>query len=47
MLSGGHFEWLMQDRPGQDSDLTELEEKFAHLRPEIDALTAEMHNDFA
>ena len=46
MLSGGHFEWLMQDRPDQGSELTELEEKFAHLRPEIDALSAEMHNSF-
>lgn len=47
MLSGGHFEWLLQDRPDEGAELTELEERFAHLRPDIDALAAEMHNEFA
>lgn len=47
MLSGGHFEWLMQDPPDVSIELTTLEETFCHLRPEIDALTAEMHRNFA
>lgn len=47
MLSGGHFEWLMQDQPELPSEMTLLEEKYCHLRPEIDALAAEMRNSFA
>src|SRR5574343_840137 len=47
MLSGGHFEWLMQDQPGLSAELTALEETYCHLRPEIDALTAEMHRNFS
>jgi len=46
MLSGGHFEWLMQDQPELTTELTTLEETFCHLRPEIDALAAEMHSNF-
>jgi HD-like signal output (HDOD) protein len=46
MLSGGHFEWLMQDKPETPSEISLLEEKYGHLRPEIDALTAEMHSSF-
>jgi putative nucleotidyltransferase with HDIG domain len=47
MLSGGHFEWLMQDKPEIPSELDLLEEKYGHLRPEIEALTAEMRSSFA
>jgi len=49
MLCGGHFEWLAQEQPGA-SDRTEIdaiEEKYGHLRPEIEALAAEMRNSFA
>jgi len=47
MLCGGHFEWLLQDQPDISAELTTLEETFGHLRPEIDALTAEMHRNFS
>jgi putative nucleotidyltransferase with HDIG domain len=47
MLSGGHFEWLMQDKPEIPSELDLLEEKYGHLRPEIEALTAEMRSSFS
>lgn len=47
MLSGGHFEWLMQDQPELPIELASIEEKYGHLRPEIDALTEEMRSNFA
>lgn len=47
MLSGGHFEWLMQDKDGGQEYLLPLEQKYAHLRPEIEALTQEMLGSFA
>lgn len=47
MLSGGHFEWLMQDQPEIPFELASIEEKYGHLRPEIDALAAEMRSSFA
>lgn len=47
MLSGGHFEWLMQDQPEMPSEMSLLEEKYGHLRPEIDALATEMRSSFA
>jgi putative nucleotidyltransferase with HDIG domain len=47
MLSGGHFEWLMQDQPEIPAEMNILEEKYGHLRPEIDALAAEMRSSFA
>ena len=47
MLCGGHFEWLLQDQPDISAELTTLEETFSHLRPEIDALTEEMHRNFS
>lgn len=47
MLSGGHFEWLMQDQPEIPSEMVLLEETYGHLRPEIDALAAEMRSSFA
>jgi HD-like signal output (HDOD) protein len=42
MLAGGHFEWLMQDQPGAPENLAILEEKYGHLKPEIEALSREM-----
>jgi HD-like signal output (HDOD) protein len=47
MLAGGHFEWLMQDQPESPAELAVLEEKYGHLKPEIEALTAEMHAAFS
>lgn len=49
MLCGGHFEWLAQEQPGADdrTEIDALEEKYGHLRPEIEALAAEMRNSFA
>jgi putative nucleotidyltransferase with HDIG domain len=47
MLCGGHFEWLSQDKPDMPSELTILEEKFGHLRPQIDALAKEMGGSFS
>ena len=42
MLSGGHIEWVMQDQPGMADAITQLEQQYSHLRPAIDALTAEL-----
>lgn len=42
MLSGGHFEWLMQDQPDLPDEMAQLNQKFAHLRPQISELTAEI-----
>jgi len=47
MLSGGHFEWLMQDQAEPPFELASIEEKYGHLRPEIDALATEMRSSFA
>lgn len=47
MLAGGHFEWLMQDQPSAPENLAVLEEKYGHLRPEIDALSQEMRAAFS
>jgi len=47
MLSGGHFEWLMQDKPDTPAEINLLEEKYGHLRPEIEALATEMRSSFA
>lgn len=47
MLAGGHFEWLMQDQPESPAELAVLEEKYGHLKPEIETLTAEMHAAFS
>ena len=43
MLGGGHFEWRMQDKPGPDDIVSELEAQYGHLLPEIEQLSAEMH----
>jgi len=47
MLAGGHFEWLMQDQSDVPAELAVLEEKYGHLKPEIEALTEEMRAAFA
>jgi putative nucleotidyltransferase with HDIG domain len=47
MLAGGHFEWLMQGQPDSAGYLAALEEKFAHLQPEIETLSSEMRAAFA
>jgi putative nucleotidyltransferase with HDIG domain len=47
MLSGGHFEWLMQDKPDLPVEMNLLEEKYGYLRPEIEALATEMRSSFA
>ena len=46
MLAGGHFEWLMQDRD-ERPDLVALDEKYGHLKPEIEAAAEEMRSAFA
>lgn len=47
MLAGGHFEWLMQDQSESPAELAVLEEKYGHLKPEIEILAAEMHAAFS
>lgn len=42
MLCGGHIEWLMQDQPAIAVEISVLEAQYAHLRPAIDALAAEL-----
>ena len=46
MLSGGHFEWLMQDQDSGPDHLIPLEQKYAHLLPDIEALADEMRGSF-
>jgi HD-like signal output (HDOD) protein len=46
MLCGGHFEWLLQDQVEMPAEMTLLEEKYGHLRPEIDAMAKEMRSSF-
>lgn len=46
MLSGGHIEWVMQDKPGMTEAIAQLEEQYAHLRPMIETLTAELRGSF-
>jgi HD-like signal output (HDOD) protein len=47
MLAGGHFEWLMQEMPSDPSLISDLEEQYAELLPEIDQLASEMHGNFS
>ena len=47
MLSGGHYEWLMQDQDQLPPELKSIEEQYGHLRPEIDALALEMRSSFS
>ncbi len=42
VLAGGHFAWLMQEQDAPVVNTTALEGAFAHLKPEIDALTQEL-----
>lgn len=44
MLSGGHFEWLMQDLGGTPDELGELSRRYGYLQPEIDNLYDEIKN---
>lgn len=44
MLAGGHFEWLMQDRPSANEQLEEIEARYGHLRPQIEKLADELRN---
>lgn len=47
MMTGGHFEWLLQDQPAADNDMEVLETLYGGLRPEIDSQAAEMQACFA
>lgn len=47
MLCGGHIEWLMQDQPDIAAEIASLEAQYAHLRPAIDTLAAELRGSFA
>lgn len=44
MLSGGHFEWLMQDLGSTPDELGELSRRYGYLQPEIDNLYDEIKN---
>lgn len=46
MLADGHFEWLLQDQPPRPAELTVLNEKYGHLKLEIETLAAEMRASF-
>ncbi len=45
-LCGGHFEWLMQDKPELSENPSSLESTYGHLRAEIDALALTMRQSF-
>ncbi|RIX41526.1 MAG: HDOD domain-containing protein [Rhodocyclales bacterium GT-UBC] len=47
MLSGGHFEWTMQDMPTPNEELEQLFALYGDLKPEIEAQVAEMQACFA
>lgn len=47
MLSGGHFEWTMQDNPEDTDGLAQLQANYAELMPEIEAQLADMRSAFA
>ena len=47
MLTGGHFEWLMQEKAGPDNIVEALEAEYATLLPEIKMLSDEMHRQFS
>lgn len=47
MLSGGHFEWLMQDLGSTPDELDELSRRYGYLQPEIDSLYAEIKNSLS
>ena len=47
MLAGGHFEWLMQDNPDASNEIEALNEKYAALKPDIEALASEMRGSLS
>ena len=47
MLSGSHIDWLGDEETQRPAALVELEEKYADLRPEAEAVVAEMRQQFA
>ena len=47
MLAGGHFEWLMQEKPEPGDLMSELELHYGYLLPEIETLSNEMHQLFS
>jgi HD-like signal output (HDOD) protein len=47
MLAGGHFEWLMQEKPCVAEHLVALEEMYGYLKPEIEALANELLANFS
>lgn len=47
MLSGGHFEWLMQDIDSQPDELNELNRCYDYLQSEIDSLYEEIKNSLS
>ena len=44
MLAGGHFEWLMQDRPSANEQLQEIEAHYGQFRPQIKSLADELRH---
>ena len=47
MLSGGHFEWLMQDLASTPDELDELSRRYGYLQPEIDSLYEEIKHSLS
>ncbi len=47
MLSGGHFEWLMQDLGSTPDELDELSRRYGYLQPEIDSLYEEIKHSLS
>lgn len=47
MLSGGHFEWLMQELGSTPDELDELSRRYGYLQPEIDILFEEIKNSLS
>lgn len=47
MLSGGHFEWLMQDLGSTPDELDELSRRYGYLKPEIDSLYEEIKHSLS
>ena len=47
MLSGGHFEWLMQDLGSTPDELDELSRRYGYLQPEIESLYEEIKHSLS
>lgn len=47
MLSGGHFEWLMQELGSTPDELDDLSRRYGYLQPEIDILYEEIKNSLS